>query len=124
MLSVASLLNPAPSEPLVNRFPPSPVSSISPATSFADESAFLERPMIPKSQMAKDAAIFTKGKARGVVNFHPFEKLNEASIREARKYQVFPLGKIQEYCRHIPYNSGKKDFFEKTGRESFEGKRA
>lgn len=31
------------------------------------------------------------------------------------------MGKIGEYCRHIPYNSEKKGFLERTGRESFEG---
>lgn len=71
--------------------------------------------------MAKDAAVFSRGKAKGIVNFEPHEKLDDASLREVRRYQVFPLGKMQEYCRHIPYNSGKKDFFEKTGRESLEG---
>ncbi|KAF3026901.1 hypothetical protein E8E14_015110 [Neopestalotiopsis sp. 37M] len=70
--------------------------------------------------MPKDAAVFTKAKPKGVINFRPFEQLEGSSMREVQKYQVFPLGNIQEYCRHIPYNSGKKDFFEKTGRESFE----
>ncbi|KAH8194594.1 hypothetical protein TruAng_011244 [Truncatella angustata] len=120
MISVASLLNPAPSGPSVHGFPPSPAPSASPTSSLSDESSFYDRSMIPKNKMPKDAAIFTKGKAKGVVNFHPFEILDEFSIGELRKYQVFPVGKIQEYCRHIPYNSGKKDFFEKTGRESFE----
>jgi hypothetical protein len=78
--------------------------------------------MISKHKMPKDAVVFTKGKPKGVINFQPFEKLDEDSLREVRNYQVFPLGKIQEYCRHIPYNSGKKNFFGKTGRESFEGR--
>ncbi|KAK6828647.1 hypothetical protein PG987_011988 [Apiospora arundinis] len=119
MLSVASLLNPAPSGPSRHRLPPSPATS-SPTNSFADETAFFERPIMPKQKVAKDAAVFTKGKPKGTVNFQPHERLDETSLREARKFQVFPLGKIQDYCRHIPYNSGKKDFFEKTGRESFE----
>ncbi|KAK7981893.1 APSES transcription factor Xbp1 [Apiospora saccharicola] len=119
MLSVASLLNPAPSGPSRHRLPPSPVAS-SPTNSFADETAFFDRPIMPKQKVAKDAAVFTKGKPKGTVNFQPYERLDEPSLREARKFQVFPLGKIQDYCRHIPYNSGKKDFFEKTGRESFE----
>ncbi|KAK7998026.1 Thioesterase/thiol ester dehydrase-isomerase [Apiospora arundinis] len=119
MLSVASLLNPAPSGPSRHRLPPSPATS-SPTNSFADETAFFERPIMPKQKVAKDAAVFTKGKPKGTVNFQPRERLDETSLREARKFQVFPLGKIQDYCRHIPYNSGKKDFFEKTGRESFE----
>ncbi|KAK7956839.1 uncharacterized protein PG986_006061 [Apiospora aurea] len=119
MLSVASILNPAPSGPSRHRLPPSPAAS-SPTNSFADETAFFERPIMPKQKVAKDAAVFTKGKPKGTVNFQPHERLDETSLREARKFQVFPLGKIQDYCRHIPYNSGKKDFFEKTGRESFE----
>ncbi|KAI1487176.1 hypothetical protein F5X96DRAFT_687343 [Biscogniauxia mediterranea] len=119
MLSLASLLNPAPPGPPINRFPPSPALS-SPTTSFADDSSFLDRNIIPKHKMPKDAAVFTKSKPKGVVNFFPFERLDQASLRQVRKFQVYPLGKIQEYSRHIPYNSGKKDFYEKTGRESFE----
>lgn len=72
--------------------------------------------------MAKESGGFVKSKAKGIVNFPPFENLDEGSLREIKRYQVYPYGKIQEYCRHIPYNSGKKDFYEKTGRESFEGK--
>lgn len=70
--------------------------------------------------MAKDGAVFAKGKTKGEVNFPPFEDLGEETIREVQRFQVYPLGKIQEYCRHIPYNSEKKSFLEKTGRESFE----
>lgn len=72
--------------------------------------------------MAKDGAVFAKGaKIKGDVNFPPFEHLSEETMREVSKFQVYPLGKIQDYCRHIPYNSEKKNFLEKTGRESFEG---
>lgn len=71
--------------------------------------------------MAKDSASFVKSKAKGTVNFPPFENLDDLSMREIKRYQISPLGKIQEHCRHIPYNSGKKDFYEKTSRESFEG---
>jgi hypothetical protein len=76
---------------------------------------------MPKHKMPKDAAVFTKSKPKGAINFPPYESLDEASLRLVRKFQVYPLGKIREYSRHIPYNSGKKDFYEKTGRESFEG---
>jgi hypothetical protein len=122
MLSLSSLLNPAPPGPPISRFLPSPASS-SPSTPFADDSSFLERHMLPKQKMPKDAAVFTtKSKPKGSVNFYPFERLDDASLRQVRNFQVYPLGRIQEYCRHIPYNSGKKDFFEKTGRECFEGR--
>lgn len=71
--------------------------------------------------MTKDSGGFVKSKPKGTVNFPPFESLDEHSLQETKRYQIYPRGKIQEYCRHIPYNSGKKDFYEKTGRESFEG---
>lgn len=71
--------------------------------------------------MVKDTGGFVKSKAKGTVNFPPFESLDSTSLREIKRYQIYPFGRIQEYCRHIPYNSGKKDFYEKTGRESFEG---
>ncbi|KUI57440.1 Transcriptional repressor XBP1 [Cytospora mali] len=70
--------------------------------------------------MTKESGGFVKAKAKGAVNFPPFENLGEASLREIKRYQIYPFGRIQDYCRHIPYNSGKKDFYEKTGRESFE----
>jgi hypothetical protein len=74
--------------------------------------------------MTKDGAIFIKGKIKGEVNFPPFEGLDEETVCEVEKFQVHPLGKITEYSRHIPYSSEKKSFLEKTGRESFEGKKS
>jgi len=71
--------------------------------------------------MTKDGAIFSKGKVKGEVNFPPFERFDEDILREVQKFQIYPLGNIQEYAQHIPYNSEKKTFLEKTGRESFEG---
>lgn len=60
-------------------------------------------------------------KTKGAINFPPFEVLDDASLREVRRFQIRPFGSIQETCERIPYNSGKKDFFSKTGREGFEG---
>ena len=71
--------------------------------------------------MTKDGAVFAKGKIKGDVSYPPFERFDEDTLLEIQKFQVYPLGKITEYCRHIPYNSEKKSFLEKTGRESFEG---
>ncbi|KAI1756935.1 hypothetical protein F4782DRAFT_548026 [Xylaria castorea] len=120
MLSLSSLLNPSPpGSSIGNRFPPSPESS-SPTDSCVEDSVFLGRPTMPKQKVPKDAAVFTKSKPKGAINFQPYEDLDEISLHRVRKFQVYPLGKIREYSRHIPYNSGKKDFFEKTGRESFE----
>lgn len=72
-------------------------------------------------KMPKDLNSLVKSKVKGTVNFPPFEVVDEVSLREIERYQICPFGRIQEYCRHIPYNSGKKDFHNKTGRESFEG---
>jgi hypothetical protein len=44
-------------------------------------------------------------------------------LNQHRRFKIFPLGQIHSKgIRHIPYNSDKKDFLEKTGREAFEGK--
>ena len=56
------------------------------------------------------------------MRYPPFEDVNDAAAREVAKYQIDVFGRIQQCCEHIPYNSTKKDFFEKTGRESIEGK--
>ncbi|KAI2618811.1 hypothetical protein GGR54DRAFT_648049 [Hypoxylon sp. NC1633] len=120
MLSLASLLNPAPPGPPINRFPPSPASSSSPTTSIPDESGLLDEPVMAKQKIPKNAALLPTSRPKGVVNFYPHERLDEASLCQIRKFRVHPFGNIQDHSRHIPYNSGKKDFFEKTGRESFE----
>lgn len=78
----------------------------------------------PPARMAKETSSFVKSRAKGTVNYPPYEALDDASLREIRHYQIHPFGRIQEFCRHIPYNSGKKNFFDKTGRESFEGEQA
>ncbi|KAF9870370.1 APSES transcription factor Xbp1 [Colletotrichum karsti] len=123
MLSVSSLLNPSPPGPLpAPRFLPSPAMS-SPGSCYAEtaSSPYLDRPVIPKLKMSKEQpAPMSKYKPRGVIKYFPFENVDELSRREVLRFRVTPFGRIQESCAHIPYNSGKKDFFEKTGRESFE----
>lgn len=126
MLSLASLLNPVKSElPRVGtRLPSSPSSSLCTLSSTHGSPQLPTHSSsvnIKKQKMTKDGAVFAKGKVKGEVNFPPFEDLDEETMREVQRFQVYPLGKIQEYCRHIPYNSEKKSFLEKTGRESFEG---
>jgi hypothetical protein len=72
--------------------------------------------------MIEDTKNTPRCKTRAVMKFPPYEILDEASLREVRRFQVHPFGSIQETGERIPYNSGKKDFFTKTGREGFEGK--
>lgn len=73
--------------------------------------------------MLESTNVASRPKAKAAVNFPPFEDLDEASVREVQRFQIHPFGSIQETSERIPYNSGKKDFFSKTGREGFEGKR-
>ncbi|KAH7312861.1 hypothetical protein BKA65DRAFT_484057 [Rhexocercosporidium sp. MPI-PUGE-AT-0058] len=122
MLSVASLLNPVYSEPRGIQLRSSPSSSLYTSSSTHDSPLLSPstQPTSKKPKMTKDGAVFTKGKIKGEVNFPPFERFDEEVLREVQKFQIFPLGNIQEYARHIPYNSEKKSFLEKTGRESFE----
>ncbi|KKA28433.1 hypothetical protein TD95_003047, partial [Thielaviopsis punctulata] len=68
----------------------------------------------------RDNGAFAKSPINGPVNFPPFENLDERMTNYVRSFKVKPFGRIHENSSHIPYNSGKKDFFEKTGRESFE----
>ena len=116
MVSVASLLNPAEAEtqylpsPQESRASPEPVRIASP-------------PPCKKPRMAKDAAVFIEGKASGDVRYPPFEKYGEATLQELRRFSVYPIGTIGKYSRRIPYNSDKKTFWEKTGREAFYGLR-
>ncbi|KOS18272.1 hypothetical protein ESCO_003066 [Escovopsis weberi] len=62
----------------------------------------------------------TKSRPHGPVNFAPHEDVDQAAVQELTRFRVSPLGQIHQCCEHIPYNSAKKDFFEKTGRESME----
>jgi hypothetical protein len=81
--------------------------------------------IMPKRQkVPKDAPIFSEGnKIVGIVNYPPHDAGdNKALIAEHERFQVFPLGEIHKRgVRHIPYNSDKKDFLNKTGRDAFEG---
>ncbi|KAE8132764.1 hypothetical protein BDV38DRAFT_296670 [Aspergillus pseudotamarii] len=78
-------------------------------------------PRQKRPKLAKDAPIFNRGKIRGELRYPPCEERSEALTKAHRDFQLHPMGDIVEYPRHIPYNSDKKSFQEKTGRESFEG---
>ncbi|KAK0714855.1 hypothetical protein B0H67DRAFT_644675 [Lasiosphaeris hirsuta] len=119
MLSLASLLNPDPSRAPLPTSRPALDPPVPQAISLAYESAQTTED-IGRSNMAKESKGLGKSRARGVVNFYPFEDLDEASLQQIRKFRVQPFGSILESSRRIPYNSGKKDFYQKTGRESFE----
>ena len=118
MVSVASLLNPVP--PLFEDYRDlrSPAS-----TTYTSGFSSPALHQLKKQKMSKDAAIFAKGKIKGETRYPPYEILNNELAMQYRTFQLFPENpqQIVEYPRHIPYNSEKKSFLEKTGRESFEG---
>lgn len=119
MVSVASLLNPV-----------APLSGdcfqlLSPATTtYTSRFSSPALHHTKKMKISKDAAIFAKGKIKGETRYPPCEIRSNELLAQYRKFQMFPDNPqhIVEYPRHIPYNSEKKSFLEKTGRESFEGK--
>lgn len=116
MIPIASLLNPLPSSFERHRHHSIP-------SSIRDTPERSPSPVLPKKKqkLSKDAAIFSKGKTKGEVRYKPCEFQDEELVIQHRRFQIYPMGRISQYCRHIPYNSEKKSFLEKTGRESFEG---
>ncbi|KAL5399029.1 hypothetical protein PMIN06_003367 [Paraphaeosphaeria minitans] len=79
---------------------------------------------VPKRQkIPKDAPVFSEGtKIVGHVNYPPNEGDEDGTLLlQHRRFHLFPMREIKKKgVRHIPYNSDKKDFLDKTGRESFE----
>ena len=114
MASIESLLNPLPE---FSGFAlPSPLSACT------TRNSSLLAPSRPKRQkMAKDAPIFREGRVRGNLRYPPCEDRDEELAAAHEEFQIHPMGRIAQYPRHIPYNSDKKTFQEKTGREHFEG---
>ncbi|EEQ34294.1 conserved hypothetical protein [Microsporum canis CBS 113480] len=114
MTSIASLLNPEPEPTQKNHQPLVPSAD-------QNERVCLSPPLRQKKQkISKDAAIFTRGQVRGPLNYPPCEYQDEKLAEAHRMFEIHPMGHITEFPRHIPYNSEKKSFLEKTGRESFE----
>ncbi|KAF5676457.1 apses transcription factor xbp1 [Fusarium heterosporum] len=120
MLSLEGLLNPAPtSEEDAPPFPqPSRTPDFPSALNIAGPSKLPRGRTLPSGH--EDNSNMARSKLRGQVLFPPFENLNEVALQEIDSFRVSPFGHIQRTCSHIPYNSGKKDFYEKTGRDSFE----
>ncbi|KAF7545114.1 hypothetical protein G7Z17_g9426 [Cylindrodendrum hubeiense] len=122
MLSLKTLLNPAsPGRETAPSFQPSPTlpSPILSANTNAPASV-MDRSTMPPNRNSMGRTNLAKSKIRAPVNYPPFESLDEGSATEIRRFRIQTFGFIQQSCSHIPYNSGKKGFFEKTGRESFE----
>lgn len=80
-----------------------------------------DQPIRKKQKVVKDAAVFKLGTIREPCRYPPHEDQDDTLAVHHQMHEVYPLGSIADYPRHIPYNGGKKMFWEKTGRESFEG---
>lgn len=74
-----------------------------------------------KAKMPKDSPIFRPGNTVGEVRYPPCEERDEELARFHREFKLHPMGEIAKFPRHIPYQSDKKSFQEKTGRDSFHG---
>lgn len=74
-----------------------------------------------KQKTVKDAAVFKPGTVREPCRYPPHEEQDDFLAAQHQMHEIYPMGSIADYPRHIPYNGGKKLFWEKTGRESFEG---
>ncbi|KAG6015429.1 hypothetical protein E4U54_003505 [Claviceps lovelessii] len=117
MLSIAELLNPlepvtssadqSQPSPKQHRFGSSFHSSISRHSD--------ERPRLDVRRRGPSPPA-----VQGTVHFPPFEDVSDGVLREIRRYRISQFGRIHRSCEHIPYNSSKRDFCTKTGREYIE----
>lgn len=143
-LAITSLLNPDPSGPessmTASRFRPNSIltstqpftekqSPVHQANLFTSAKGQLHSPQrLELSSMrvagaaTRESESLPKSKPKGDINYPPFENIDEESKRKVVHFQVHPFGNITSSFSHIPYNSGKKDFSQKTGRERLEGK--
>lgn len=127
MASIESLLNPLPSGSPAPRGQDDPAGGDALSTPAYNTQtnerhrAAYNAPRAKKPKLPKDAPIFTRGKVRGELRYPPHEYQDAELAAEHRRFQIHPMGHIAEFPRHIPYNSEKKSFLDKTGRESFEG---
>ncbi|KAM0484338.1 hypothetical protein ACHAPX_001761 [Trichoderma viride] len=120
MLSLQALLNPASPGYSATYFRQSDSVLATGSRLLPTEVQTADVSPVPKVEPSASIASMSKSKPLGPINFAPFEEIGQASYREMNRFHVSPLGKIRQNCQHIPYNSSKKDFFEKTGRESIE----
>lgn len=122
--------------------PPTPASTSNDSTQsytpFPDtpDSATPNVPPSRRQKMGKDGGLTSPKAPQNPVNYEPTEcnapsliltfaqraELTEQHKRFRLSPFDLPRDKIRDFPKHIPYTSEKKGFFEKTGREAFEGK--
>ncbi|KAH6607637.1 hypothetical protein Trco_003950 [Trichoderma cornu-damae] len=122
MLPLHSLLNPAsPGRSVAVSRQSSPALETSPIP-FPTEALQISTnaTLAPRANRSANVNRVMTMNLQGPINFAPFEDIDQTSYQEMSRFSVASFGQIQQSCEHIPYNSSKKDFFEKTGRESIE----
>ncbi|KAL7899442.1 hypothetical protein HDV63DRAFT_416884 [Trichoderma sp. SZMC 28014] len=121
MLSLQALLNPASPGYSVTSFrhPDSALATESGLRPTGIQTATSVSPL-PEVDPSGSIGSMTKPKPLEPIKFLPFEEIDQSSYQQICRFRVSPFGKIWQSRQHIPYNSSKKDFFEKTGRESIE----
>lgn len=115
MGSIRDLLNPLP------EVTPGRLGSIMPTPGSGTMSPPSSEPP-RRIKVAKDGAVFRPGPIQGELRYPPHEERTPLLEEEHRKADLKPFGNIADYPRHIPYQSDKKSFYGKTGRDSFHGK--
>ncbi|KJZ79766.1 hypothetical protein HIM_00480 [Hirsutella minnesotensis 3608] len=123
MLPIQSLLNPASPKVRTN-------CSRETASAFTPDSSFdntwtntptMDTRTAPKVSPASRALTPAhKFRTQGPVRYPPYENVDDRAMREVARYEISPFGHIEQCSEHIPYNSTKKNFYAKTGRESIE----
>jgi hypothetical protein len=123
MASIASLLNPEPNDGPPRWPRQNPTTTLLQASRLRDDRS-PPPPRQKKQKLCKDGAVWDEKDTRGEIRYPACE--NQDGELAAAHRELFlepePITDIMKCPRHIPYNSEKKSFLEKTGRESFEGK--
>ncbi|KIV94950.1 hypothetical protein PV10_02664 [Exophiala mesophila] len=121
MAAIPTLLNPLDeSTDVESRDETSSVDEYVPSGSAEVQNDRGSRTLRKKQKLTKDAAVFKSGSIRGECRYPPHEEQDDLLAAQHKIFGVHPVGQILKYPRHIPYNSEKKLFLDKTGRGSFE----
>ncbi|KAK1752098.1 hypothetical protein QBC47DRAFT_65452 [Echria macrotheca] len=117
-MKVESLLNQDPSRaPLPTSRPAFESQVPSPARTEPEAS---RNTSIVAASMTRNHNGEARPQSRGEVRFPPYENLNADALATLRRFGVNSVGSIQQSRKRIPYNSGKKEFSHKTGRDCFD----
>ena len=124
MAAIKALLNPTTSfshdrEQAKQKQPPRLLSPIN--SSFLKDTSPSPSPH-KKPKICKDQPVFTRGPVRGQVRYPPHQYKDQTLSAYHQQFDMFPMEDLEAYPRHIPYNSEKRLFQDKTGRDFFEGK--